>query len=92
MRSMGHLPIPAVSRSSQCAAVPYAHHGSAVTRDRKWEKKKENVRNNICLFTSLRDLKAGEADLDIVGEINWTESLSVLLNSANINHAAMILT
>lgn len=55
-------------------------------------KKSKNVRNNICLFTSLRDLKAGEADLDIVREINWTERLSVLLNSMNINHTAMILT
>lgn len=56
------------------------------------EKNRENVRNNICLLTSLRDLKTGEADLDIVREINWTESLSVLLNSMNINHTTMILT
>lgn len=91
MRSKGHLPIPAVSSSFQCAAVLYAHHGNAVTRDRKRGKKRENVRNNICLFTSLRDLKAGEADLDIVREINWTESLSVLLNSMNINHTAMMI-
>lgn len=55
-------------------------------------QEKENIRNNIRLFTSLRDLKAGEADLDIVREINWTESLSVLFNSMNINHTAMILT
>lgn len=29
----GHSPIPAVSTSSRCAAVPYGHRGSAVRRD-----------------------------------------------------------
>lgn len=54
----GHLPIPAVSMSSQCAAVLYAHRGSAVRGGKK------------IIFISLWDLKASESDLDIVGLIN----------------------
>lgn len=34
-----HLPIPAVSTSSRCAAVPYVHHGSAVRGAGEGKKK-----------------------------------------------------
>lgn len=49
---LGYLPIPAVSPSSQCAAVPFAHRGSAV-------KEKKTFFNH-----KTKDLKACELDCD----------------------------